>query len=109
MRHVTVLGGGFAGLAAAKRCRELGAPTALYEKNGYLGGHASSDVVDGFTFDEGPHVSFSKIDRVINLLAGVQGGYREFASIVNNWWQGYWVKHPAQVNLFGLPTDLVGR
>ena len=26
---------------------------------------------------------------------------------VNNYWQGYWIKHPAQVNLHGLPEDLV--
>jgi protoporphyrinogen oxidase len=26
---------------------------------------------------------------------------------VNNYWRGHWVKHPAQCNLHGLPTDLV--
>jgi protoporphyrinogen oxidase len=107
--HVTILGAGFAGLAAAQRCRRHGAAVIVYEKNSYVGGHASSMSVDGFTFDEGPHVSFSKIDPVIAVLAGVPGGYREFSSIVNNWWRGHWVKHPAQVNLHGLPPDLVAR
>ncbi len=66
--------------------------------------------IDGFTFDEGPHVSFSKIPEVIELLAqGVKGKFREFASIVSNYYQGYWVTHPAQVNLHGLPAELVTR
>lgn len=108
MKHITILGGGLAGLAAAQRVRERGAIATVFEKQPYLGGHASSMTVEGFTFDEGPHVSFSKIDAVKELLAnGVAGGYREFASVVSNWWKGYWVKHPAQVNLHGLPPDLV--
>src|SRR5262249_19339093 len=78
-KHVAILGAGFAGLAAAQRCRQLGAAVAVYEKNACLGGHASSMVVNGFTFDEGPHVSFTKKDVIKELLArGVGGDYREF-------------------------------
>jgi protoporphyrinogen oxidase len=29
------------------------------------------------------------------------------STYINNYWRGYWVKHPAQCNLYGLPTDLV--
>jgi len=65
---------------------------------------------DGFTFDEGPHLSFSKIPEVVELLAqAVDGNFREFSSIVTNYFQGYWVTHPAQVNLHGLPPDLITR
>jgi protoporphyrinogen oxidase len=97
-------------MSAAQRCRQLGAPVKLYEKNQYLGGHASSMSRDGFVFDEGPHVSFTKNDRIKALLAeAVDGRYREFASIVKNYWKGYWVKHPAQVNLHGVPADVVTR
>jgi protoporphyrinogen oxidase len=110
MMNVAVLGAGLAGLAAAQRCRETGVSVDVYEKNPYLGGHASSLVVDGFTFDEGPHVSFTKIDAVKKLFAdALQGNYREFASIVTNYFKGFWVPHPAQVNLHGLPPDLVTR
>ena len=28
---------------------------------------------------------------------------------MNNHWRGHWIKHPAQCNLHGLPTDLVVR
>lgn len=110
MAHVTVLGAGLAGLAAAQRCRQLDVPVEVYEKNAHLGGHASSMQVEGFTFDEGPHVSFTKNPTIKDLFANAIGGqYREFASIVSNYWRGHWVRHPAQVNLFGLPTELVQR
>jgi len=110
MASVTVLGGGFAGMAAAQRAVELGATVDLYETKSYLGGHAASMTIDGFTFDEGPHVSFTKIPQVKTLLAnGVGNDYHEFASIVQNYFQGYWIKHPAQVNLHGLPPDLITR
>ena len=109
-QSITVLGGGFAGLAAAQRARELGAAVDLFEKQDYLGGHAASMSTKGFTFDEGPHVSFTKIDKVKELLAqAINGNHHEFASIVQNYWQGYWVKHPAQANLHGLPPDLITR
>ena len=26
---------------------------------------------------------------------------------VNNYWRGHWIRHPAQTNLHGLPTDLL--
>jgi protoporphyrinogen oxidase len=110
MAQVAVLGAGMAGLAAAQRCRQLGATVDVYERQRYVGGHAHSQTIDGFTFDEGPHVSFTKNSAIKELFAAAVGGrYREFASSVTNYWRGHWVKHPAQVNLFGLPVDLVAR
>ena len=32
---------------------------------------------------------------------------RSIRAHANNYWKGYWIKHPAQCNLYGLPTDLV--
>ncbi len=63
---------------------------------------------DGFVFDDGPHVSFTKDERIQDLLAGnVDQEYETSPAQVNNHWQGHWIKHPAQCNLHGLPTDLV--
>ena len=28
---------------------------------------------------------------------------------MNNYWKGHWIKHPAQINLHGLPADLVTK
>jgi protoporphyrinogen oxidase len=109
-KSLTVLGGGFAGLASAQRGCERGFAVDLFEKRGYLGGHASSSMVEGFVFDEGPHVSFTKIPQIKRLLEdGVQGKFIEFASVVNNYFKGQWVKHPVQAHMFGLPGDLVTK
>ncbi len=109
MREVTILGSGMAGFGAAYRLHSLGIPSVMYEKNAYHGGHTSSFTFEnGFVFDEGPHVSFTKDRRIQDLLAdSVDQKYEVVPYNVNNYWQGYWIKHPAHCNLHGLPTKLV--
>ena len=41
------------------------------------------------------------------LAENIGGDYQTFVVKVNNYWKGHWIKHPAQVNLHGLPVDLV--
>jgi protoporphyrinogen oxidase len=98
-----------AGCGAAHRLHTSGVPSVMYDKNSYFGGHTSShEFPGGWTFDEGPHVSFTKETRIQELLAeNVGGDYQTLATYINNHWRGYWIKHPAQCNLYGLPTDLV--
>ena len=104
-------GSGMAGLGAAYRLHSSGAKSVLFDQHSYLGGHtASHQYAGGWTFDEGPHISFSKEDRIKALLAeNIGGDYQSFVVKVNNYWKGHWIKHPAQVNLHGLPVDLVAR
>ena len=111
MTTISILGSGMAGCGAAYRASQLGLPTKMYDMKNHYGGHTASFTFDnGFTIDEGPHVSFSKVDRIKDLLAEcVDGDFTEHRTKVNNYWQGHWVKHPAQVNLHGLPPDLVVR
>jgi protoporphyrinogen oxidase len=106
---VAVLGTGMAGLGAAQRFTELGIPCVLYDEKPYIGGHtATFGSGDGFLFDEGPHVSFTKNLRVQELLAeNVGRRFRTLDAAINNYWRGHWIRHPAQLNLHGLPTDLV--
>ena len=75
----------------------------------HYGGHTASFVFEGkFTFDEGPHVSFTKHERLQKLFAdSIDNKYETLHTKVNNYWKGHWIKHPAQVNLYGLPTDLI--
>jgi len=62
----------------------------------------------GFTFDEGPHISFTKDERIKALFAAnVNGAYETIHAKVNNLWQGHWIKHPAQCNLYGLPEEFL--
>ena len=109
MADVRILGAGMAGFGAAYRLRSEGASCVAYEKSPYYGGHAASFVhKEGFVFDDGPHISFTKDERIQELFAQSVGGeYETLQAAVNNYWQGYWIKHPAQCNLHGLPTDLV--
>jgi zeta-carotene desaturase len=56
-RHVLVVGGGFAGLAAAVRLVRAGARVTLLERRPFLGGRAYSftDGPSGDVIDNGPH------------------------------------------------------
>ena len=108
---IAILGSGMAGCGAAHRLHQSGVRSVMYDKNAYYGGHTSShQFPGGWTFDEGPHVSFTKEQRIQDLFAeNVGGQFQTLATYVNNYWRGHWIKHPAQCNLYGLPTDLVVR
>jgi protoporphyrinogen oxidase len=109
MSEICILGTGMAGYGAAHRLREAGVRAVLFDKKGHYGGHTASFGFEGkYTFDEGPHVSFTKHERLQKLFAdSIDHQYETLHTRVNNYWKGHWVKHPAQVNLHGLPTDLV--
>ncbi|MGB8030158.1 MAG: FAD-dependent oxidoreductase [Terracidiphilus sp.] len=109
MEKIAILGSGMAGFGAAHRLHEEGMPSILYDKNEYYGGHtASFQHESGFIFDEGPHVSFTKTERLQKLFAdNVDQQYEVIHSHPNNYWKGYWIKHPAICNLSSLPADLV--
>jgi protoporphyrinogen oxidase len=111
MSEICVLGTGMAGYGAAHRLREAGVRALVFDKRDHFGGHTASHTYEGkYTFDEGPHVSFTKHERLQKLFASNIGNqYETLHTKVNNYWRGHWVKHPAQVNLYGLPTDLVIR
>ena len=106
---IAILGSGMAGFGAAYRLHEQGVRGRIYEARNTPGGHTSTHFYDdGFTFDEGPHISFTRDTRLQDLLSGnIDGGYEVLKAYVNNYWRGHWIKHPAQINLHGLPPDLV--
>ena len=108
---IAILGGGMAGFGSANRFAEEGVRPTLYEARPAIGGHTSTHVYDdGFIFDEGPHISFTSNERIQELFAKSVGGeYERIKAYVNNYWRGHWIKHPAQVNLNGLPDDVIVR
>src|SRR5262245_54474285 len=109
MPRVAVLGTGMAGFGAWHRLRSEPHDVVLYDKNPYAGGHTYSwTFPPGFTFDEGPHVSFTKDERIMALLAEAVGGeYEEVQYHLDNYWRGHWITHPVQTNMYGLPPDLI--
>jgi protoporphyrinogen oxidase len=97
-----------AGLGAAYRLRAEHRPATIFEKNNYAGGHTMSHNRAGFVFDEGPHVSFTKNQRLQKLLSdSVDGDYLKINAYIDNYWQGYWVRHPVITNMHGLPESVV--
>ena len=59
-----------AGYGAAHKLREAGAKGILFDKKLHYGGHTASFGFEGkYTFDEGPHVSFTKHERLQKLFA----------------------------------------
>ncbi|MGB3209934.1 MAG: NAD(P)-binding protein [Desulforhopalus sp.] len=106
--EVIVLGAGMAGLGAGHFLSSQGISAAIYDRNPYYGGHAASSNINGFVFDEGPHISFTANKKLQKLFSeSVNTRFEILQARVNNYWQGYWFKHPAQCNLYGLPHELV--
>ena len=101
---VIVLGAGLAGLSSSFHLRHR---CHVYEKNGHPGGHIYSRNVDGFTWDEGPHVSFTKYAYVRELFEkSVSGKFNEYPVFPTNYYKGSWVPHPAQSNLYAVPEPM---
>jgi protoporphyrinogen oxidase len=109
MNPICIIGTGMAGYGAAHRLQEAGIRATLFDQRSHFGGHTSSYRFGSkYTFDEGPHVSFTKHERLRTLFAAnVDQKYETLSTRVNNYWRGHWIKHPAQINLHGLPIDLV--
>ena len=108
-QQIAVIGAGFAGFGAAHRLRDEGVAAVVHEARDVHGGHTSTHAYpDGFLFDEGPHISFTEDPRLQALFAESLGAsFEKLRAGVNNYWRGRWIRHPAQVNLHGLPDDLV--
>jgi len=104
MDKTIILGAGMAGYGAAYQLKEAGIESIVFEKENHIGGHCASYTFDKqWVFDDGPHISFSKIPHIKQLFAeNIEQDYFEFVANVDNYWKGKWIKHPAQINLHGL-------
>src|ERR1051325_9933310 len=103
MPQVVILGSGMAGFGAAHRLFDSGMDSVMYDKRAYHGGHtASHSFEEGFTIDEGPHISFTSNKLVQSLLAeNVEHEYETHKAYVNNYWRGHWIPPPAQCTPYG--------
>lgn len=70
--EVVIVGGGLAGLAAARTLAAQQVPTLLCEASHEVGGRVATDVVDGFLLDRGFQVlldSYPEAQRALDLAA----------------------------------------
>jgi protoporphyrinogen oxidase len=101
---VVILGAGLAGLSSSYHLKHK---CLIFEKQDHSGGHIYSHKVNGFTWDEGPHVSFTKHAYVKELFAeSPSDGFLEYPVYPTNYYKGNWVPHPAQTNLYALPEPI---
>ncbi len=109
MTNIVVLGSGMAGFGAATYLRSNGIRPVLYDQAPFFGGHtASFRDPQGFLFDQGPHISFTKDPRIQALFARyVDEKYEAVQVKLDNYWQGLRLTHPVQLHLNGLPHDLI--
>ncbi|MFO1412841.1 MAG: hydroxysqualene dehydroxylase HpnE [Burkholderiales bacterium] len=72
--RVAIVGGGWAGCAAAVTLAAEGVPVALFEAGPVLGGRARRVVRDGLPLDNGQHLMLGAYRDTLALLAQVHGG-----------------------------------
>ena len=100
-----ILGAGISGLSASYH---LGHHNCLIlEKEKHSFGLLHSYIRDDFTWDLGPHVSFTKNEYVKDIfLKSVGSNYYQKEVKVGNYFNGYWIDHPVQTNLYQVPEPL---
>ena len=99
-----VLGAGAAGVSAAYHLAQKGAPAVVYEKNADWGGLCGNFTINGFRFDKFVHFTFPKEKYTEDFFESSSPLYAH-PPVSYNYWRGFWLKHPAQTNLFPLPAD----
>ncbi|MGE5319065.1 MAG: hydroxysqualene dehydroxylase HpnE [Hyphomicrobiaceae bacterium] len=67
-RRIAVVGGGWAGCAAALTLAEAGVPVTLFESSRTLGGRARAVELDGQSFDNGQHILLGAYEQTLRLI-----------------------------------------
>ena len=101
---IVVLGAGISGISAAYHLKEGGVNSVVFEKNPSWGGMLDNFEINGFRFDRFVHLSFAIDEHVKEIFAKSTDFYTHTPDPFN-YYRGYWVKHPAQNNLYPLPSE----
>ncbi|MEE9201427.1 MAG: FAD-dependent oxidoreductase [Candidatus Brocadiales bacterium] len=72
-RHITILGGGIAGLSVGYYARKKGLPFTVYEAGNRIGGNCITLTYRGFRFDSGAHRFHDKDAEVTKELKSLLG------------------------------------
>lgn len=104
---ITVLGAGIAGISAAYHIQEKNpdAKVTVFEKTndwgGLCGGFYVPSSQGDFWFDNAVHLSFAPEEYVQTMFHNSSCPIRHIP-VPTNYYNGTWIKHPAQNNLFPL-------
>lgn len=103
---IAIVGAGISGLSTSFHLGHS-AGTVIFESKSHYGGHVHSEYRDGFTWDDGPHISFTSNEYIKQLFAEcVDDEYEDLYVTATNWFQGHWIDHPAQTSLWQVPEPL---
>lgn len=105
---VLILGGGLAGLSAARHLGELGVERLVVEAKARPGGTAGSVETNGFTFDYTGHLlhlhdPYGK--KLVSSLLGGNVAVHDRRAFI--WSKGVFTKYPFQANTRGLPPEVL--
>jgi len=102
---IAILGGGIAGISAGYHLKLAGKESIVFEKNNSWGGLCDNFTLgNGFRFDYFVHLSFTQSEYVQELFSQ-SSDFITHNPISSNYYNGYWLKHPAQNNLAPLTAD----
>jgi protoporphyrinogen oxidase len=92
VKRIGILGGGIAGLSLSYF---LGEDTEIIEKDSKTGGLCRSYQHEGFTYDLGGHIVFSKDKEILDFeLEMLDGKLNQLKRINSIWFKGRHVKYP---------------
>ena len=99
--ELTILGAGLSGLSLAYH---YPGRSAIFEKLNTIGGTARTEEENGFFYDYGPHLSFTKNSYIIELLSKCTPVFERDAKPLNTY-RGIEFPHPALFHLDKLPKE----
>lgn len=95
-----ILGAGISGISASFELKNNNIDSIIFEKNNDWGGLLDNFQINGFRFDKFIHLSFSQDEYVNSIFSKTP--LIKHKPLSYNYYKGYWLKHPAQNNLFPL-------
>lgn len=100
---IGIIGAGPSGLAVSLF---LNQPCHIFERENHVGGHAASFIQDGFTFDYGPHILFSRDKEILDFIVTSLGDNVSKCKRNNKiFFKDRLVKYPFENDLHSLPLE----
>jgi protoporphyrinogen oxidase len=101
--NTAIIGAGASGLSLALM---LDGDVTIFEQSDRTGGHCHSTIRDGWTFDQGPHIMFSRDKDVLNfMLASLGDNVHQSRRHNRVFVDGRMVKYPLENDLASLKLE----
>ena len=104
--RVVIIGAGVGGLFIAKKLLEQGHDVLLFEKNAHPGGLAISHQFKEIFYDIGPHIVFSKDNKILNEMLSMHSAWNKFERRNEIVLEGDFISYPFENYLGMLSSDL---